>query len=389
MGEAKRRKQAVPSYGVTRSGSVVLTPSDDGQLGCTLWDLAPSTGRIRPWKERREQAFAISVGYRALVERLGDVDLGRIADASRMCGTLLTFDQLRCTATDATKKHLRRANFCRGRLCPMCNWRRALKLREQLAGVLDHVLGEHPKYRIIMLGLTERNSFTDDFGAAIERMQKGFGRLLQKRRWRRTILHWFRALEVTCPRPGEYHPHFHVLLIVPAEYFDLGHDLYMDHPAWQRMWREAMRLDYDPVVYINKIDNVHEVAKYVSKPSEYLTKHDDGSWSCDVDRLETLHYALHGRKMVSWSKSLSPLRKALGFLSDDVGDFEDLVQTGEDEDTDGWVVESELTYAWGRDDEGVWNYRLIKIGEPKQRHDVDGLPDDAEPTAVCATVDDW
>jgi hypothetical protein len=44
--------------------------------------------------------------------------------------------------------------------------------------------------------------------------------------------------------------------------------------------------------------------------------------------LETLHYGLASRRMIAWSRSLSPIRKALGFL-DTEDQSEDLVDVGE------------------------------------------------------------
>jgi hypothetical protein len=151
-------------------------------------------------------------------------------------------------------------------------------------------------------------------------------------------------------------------MILPAEYFDAENPNYIDHAQWREMWREAMRLDYDPIVHIEVMNNPMEVAKYVTKPSGYLTKLPDGSWQVDVDVLETLHYALAGRRMVSWSRSLSPFRKALGFLDDD--DDEDLVDVGDDDNTDGWVVVEMVVYRWGHQG-GRYGYYLVSIHEPR------------------------
>jgi Replication protein len=76
--------------------------------------------------------------------------------------------------------------FDAGELLPRS--RRTLKLRAQLSGVLDAVLSERSDYRVVMLGLTERNSSSDEFGDAIERLQAGFKRLCQRRPWKRTVV---------------------------------------------------------------------------------------------------------------------------------------------------------------------------------------------------------
>jgi len=42
------------------------------QINSELFDTNYATSRIRPWDERRRQAFAVSRGYRRIFERTGD-----------------------------------------------------------------------------------------------------------------------------------------------------------------------------------------------------------------------------------------------------------------------------------------------------------------------------
>ena len=67
------------------------------------------------------------------------------------------------------KLRLKGANFCRARLCPLCNWRRSLKLRYQLGRVLNVVFSQDDSLRMLLLTLTEPNSSWNDFGSAVGR----------------------------------------------------------------------------------------------------------------------------------------------------------------------------------------------------------------------------
>jgi hypothetical protein len=118
------------------------------------------------------------------------------------------------------------------------------------------------------------------------------------------------------------------------------------------MWKEALGTDDHRIVDIRVNDNPGEIAKYVSKPGAYLSI-DGDEWRCDSQTLETLHYGLAHRRMVHWSRSLSKIRKALGFLDSDEG-AEDLVDVGEDDDGEVWVPVRILTYKWCRDANGRW-----------------------------------
>jgi Replication protein len=85
------------------------------------------------------------------------------------------------------------------------------------------------------LTLTEPNSSWNDFGSAIGRLLSAIAKLMRYKRVRAAVKHSFRALEVTCPRPGEFHPHFYVLLVVPAAYLEAGSSLYIAQEEWAAM----------------------------------------------------------------------------------------------------------------------------------------------------------
>ena len=76
--------------------------------------------------------------------------------------------------------------------------------------------------------------------------------------------------------------------------------------------------------------------------------------------LETLRYGLASRRMITWSRSVSPIRNALGFL-DTEDQSEDLVDVGDDDDDLEWKVLKILTYRWSHNKEWRSAYRLRYI----------------------------
>jgi plasmid rolling circle replication initiator protein Rep len=361
MGEAKRQQGAL-RYGVDRRGNVTFAPSNEGELGSELFDINPSTKRIRPWQERREQARAVAAAYRKVFERTGDLEVDRIGRGCACCGTMLGFEELQCEALEATKLRLKRANFCRGRLCPLCNWRRSLKLRWQLGSVLDADWAVCSTHRHFLLTLTVPNTLGEDFDVSIDELLKAFGRLSRYARFKAAVVHWFRALEVSAGRDGvTLHPHFHVLLVIDEPYFDAQSRLYIAHAEWCAMWERALRATSPRVVDIRVTDNPGEVAKYVTKPGAYLKLDGDGAWWCDPDRLAALHYALGSRRLVAWSRSLSEIRRRLGFLDEDEDEDGDLVSVGDDDEAPAWVPFREVVYRWRRTEEGRMAYKLWAV----------------------------
>jgi hypothetical protein len=127
--------------------------------------------------------------------------------------------------------------------------------------------------------------------------------------------------------------------------------------------RKALGADGKRIIDIRVTESHGEVAKYVTKRGGYLELIGE-QWQCDDRLLETLHYGLASRRMIAWSRSLSRIRKELGFL-DAEEQSEDLIDAGE-EDGEVWKVVRVLTYRWSHTKEGRWAYRLRYICLPNE-----------------------
>lgn len=284
-------------------------------------------------------------------------------EAVQACGDWLRFG---CTVEGVK---LRRASFCRHRLCPMCNWRRGVKVFSQLKEILDYLKLE--EYRYIALTLTVKNCSGADLNSTIEDMLEGWRNLTHDnsafgngfwRKWRGrspVVAGYFRSLEITLNADSDtFHPHFHVLLAVRPEYYKAG---YKDKSAWIAAWRKALNLDYDPSVAIQAVDKssssdsdfgrvLYDVSKadmglaknfipvdeaamrYISKGGDkYAISYDFLTLAGDDEvrkrRTHDLFVALYSRRLVSFAGAFRQARKDLGLtdpetgpLTDDVGD---------------------------------------------------------------------
>jgi hypothetical protein len=79
-------------------------------------------------------------------------------------------------------------------------------------------------------------------------MNESWQRLSQRKEF--PALGWLRAIEVTRGRDGNAHPHFHALLMVNSNYFAKS---YITQKRWRELWRESLRVDYDPRVDIRVV----------------------------------------------------------------------------------------------------------------------------------------
>lgn len=302
-----------------------------------------STGRRQPWAEHRTAAEILAVAYE-------DID-SRKADRLRSCAPRLFYTVVDADGVKRLKLHT--AWFCRVRLCPVCQWRRSLKVFGQAAEVIRAANAKTPGgYGWIMLTLTVRNVEGAALPATIDMMGKAWHRLLKVKRWTKAVLGTMRSLEVTHNiSPGSksydtYHPHYHALLCVRKSYFK-SRD-YINHAEWVALWRKAARLNYDPRVDVRRIYGttpaaIAEVAKYAAKPGDYIVPDDVDLM---LSAVQTLDGALNRRRLVAWTGLLKEIHAELQL--DDTEDG-DLVHTDINPEEDAAADEHlEIAYSWLR-----------------------------------------
>jgi plasmid rolling circle replication initiator protein Rep len=250
--------------------------------------LAASYDRIGKEQERRS--------YLAKSERVRD------------CATFLQF----------TGQHLTNANFCKDRLCPMCAWRKSEKIFGEMSAVMDKVETDS---RFIFLTLTVKNVPGNELSNLIDDLFVGYKKLMQRKEIKNAVKGWFRALEITYSQETGYHPHFHVVLQVHKNYFGKN---YIKQTEYVRLWREVMKLDYDPQVDIRKVSDIEtgnaeignaQIGKAVAETAKYTVKDNDYIYPSDEKKtdeiVEVLDMALKGRRLIAYGGELKKLHKAV------------------------------------------------------------------------------
>lgn len=241
------------------------------------------------------------------------MDFGSRAARVRGCGTFLEFH------VSEQESKLHSANFCKDRLCPLCNWRRSLKIFSQVSAVMNRL--ESDGYVFLFLTLTVRNCSAGDLPGTCQALFDGWRNLYHKKAvFQSVVAGTFRSLEVTRNKKnGTFHPHLHVILAVRPDYFDKG---YLSQDDWVALWRSCCSLDYDPVIDIRRIKPdsrglqgaVAEVAKYAVKSVDFLT----GPFSARVSYVSSFLLALSGRRLCAFTGVFQKARRALNL--DDVED---------------------------------------------------------------------
>ena len=290
-----------------------------------LVDVHPKTGKLLPWQRKKKESLEMAASCRRLEK--DDPTFKFRAVQLEKCGNYLEFHR----AVKTGERTLSRANFCKYRLCPMCSWRRSLKIFGQASQVMEKA--EKQGYRFVFVTLTMKNCNGVDLGAELTRLYAGSLALLRRKRYKTAVHGWMRILEVTHNVKvydksfDTYHPHVHFIWAVKSSYFKGGN--YISQANLTDDWAEVMKLDYKPLVDIRAVKKhdkgaIKEVSKYAVKPGEILVQDRDLTDSA----VWTLDQALEKRRMVSWGGVLKAIKADLNLDDAENGD---LVNTGDEQ----------------------------------------------------------
>lgn len=302
------------------------------------------------WKGKKIETIALSESYNRL---------DKISKSERVenCGTFLEF----ILKKDDTLK-LTNTNFCKVRLCPMCSWRRSLKIFGQVSKVMDYIEENH-NLEYVFLTLTIKNCFAEDLKNTLDSMTKAFNYMTRRKEFKKSVKGYFRSLEITYnKKDNTYHPHFHIILGVNSYYFSCK-DYYITQRRWSEIWQESLKVDYVPIADIRKVKKnkdyssaVAEVAKYTVKSSDYLIKDEDGNIIENLtdEVVATLDKALHRKRLVSFGFLFKEVHNLLNLDDAENGD---LINT-DNEDLREDLTDIILRYSWNV---GLKNYVLIEV----------------------------
>lgn len=261
----------------------------------------------------------------------GGFDFSKKHDKVHSCADYLEFGVM-----ESGKSKLINANFCKDKFCPMCSWRRSKKVYSQVHSCVDYMKNN---YQFLLLTLTVPNVKASQLSDTITHLNYSFNKMVNYPQFQRIYRGCVKVLEVTYNRErDDFHPHFHILLAVSANYF--RSDDYLKQFDFLYMWRKATKDNRINQVDIRKVHYnprrpelsdisaaVAEVAKYAVKPSDYIFP-DNQVLTDSV--LYTLSLSLRNRRLVSFRGVFKEVRDIL-FGSDDCIDG-DLLHIDDDKD---------------------------------------------------------
>ncbi|MGM9858102.1 MAG: protein rep [Bacilli bacterium] len=300
----------------------------------------------------------------------------------RKCSSHLVYTKY----SDGSKK-FKSMKSCKIRLCPVCTWRRSMKIHYQSRAIFEQLEKEHSgEYDVLMFTLTIPSCDGGQLSDQITLLLKSFDKLMHRNEFKRynaktkkrddTFWGWYRGLEVTHdnneyitpqmyynkkrhdyyvrrnlkvgdknPSYDTYHPHLHVLFVAPKSYLHKKEVSrgYITPEMLLKMWREVTGIDRITQIHIDEIkpskkdysnsdlefsesgivNAICETTKYTVKESEYIAPWD---WVLSLRTIMVLDKALFRRRLVAWGGILKEYHKKLNL--DDAVDG-DLINVGE------------------------------------------------------------
>lgn len=237
------------------------------------------------------------------------------------CGSFLQFN-----VSNGLKK-LVASNFCRDRLCPMCNWRRSLKIFGQVSQIMNVL--ETQGYDFLFLTLTLRNSSIDNYPDMVQQLFDGWRFFYHKHPVvKKTILGMFRSIETTINQKSHtFHAHIHCPIAVRSNYFHQG---YITQAQWSDMWRESCKIEYNPIVDVRRFkpkpgasgigSAVAEAVKYSVKDYDFLV--DSDFWRPRY--VQALLDGLYHRRLTSMTGCFKKVYQQLQLDDPESGDLLDV-----------------------------------------------------------------
>lgn len=187
-----------------------------------------------------------------------------------VCGSMLKFLKERNIVSEEIRSRLVKANFCKYRFCPMCQWRKARKVCREVLGRLRTIDEAHNGVALLFLTLTIKNEPLTELNRTIKHLSQAFKRLQQSKQYKDAVYGSIRAIEFLGDNTeaGECHPHFHCLLVVNKNYFT-SRD-YINFEEWTNLWQRSLRVNYRPVINVQRVKSKGKMSAIVAAALEVV-----------------------------------------------------------------------------------------------------------------------
>lgn len=247
------------------------------------------------------------------------------------CGANLIF-ALNTDQDDKLVHRLIRAEFCKFRYCPVCAWRKSLKLKALMLSRLDGIVENNKNLSYLFLTLTMRNDDVENIDQMLDQLNSGFRKLTQQKFFKSSVKGVVKAIEITRGKDGKAHPHIHAVLAVSSCYFQKEN--YKKTDELVQIWRKALDIDYDPVVDIRRVySKTEKESKTKTSPKQKLSSvvAEALKYSVKGSDLSDMKFLIHLMDKTRGKRFLSSTGVFKGIFKENLSN-DDLIHINEDEE---------------------------------------------------------
>jgi plasmid rolling circle replication initiator protein Rep len=152
--------------------------ADTGEILCDVRKNKKGQDKEQPWAHYKKLVKVLD----AIFDRAMTINPDCISESAKFalshCATWLLFRRYHA---DGSLK-LEKADLCRGRFCPVCNWRKSLKMYAQMQKVSTALLKTFPTARFLFLTLTVKNCSGADLAQTLDDMNAGLNLMFSRNR---------------------------------------------------------------------------------------------------------------------------------------------------------------------------------------------------------------
>ena len=249
-----------------------------------------------------------------------------------VCGSMLKFLKERNVVSEEIRRRLVKANFCKYRFCPMCQWRKARKVCREVLGRLRTIDEQHNGVALLFLTLTIKNEPLTELNSTVKHLSASFNRMQKTQQYKSAVLGSIRAIEFLGDNTeaGECHPHFHCLLVVNKSYFT-SRD-YINFDEWTDLWQRSLRVNYRPVINVQRVKPKGKMSAIVAAALEVVKY---SVTSSDLEKLSKEDF----QELDKQTRNIRQYNYS-GELKDAEPTFDDI------EDENLWELLEEEYYQW-------------------------------------------
>lgn len=248
------------------------------------------------------------------------------------------------------------ANFCKDKFCPVCAWRRSLKNYSINFKALNYITEKDICDNFGLLTLTIRNVKASEVKTAIENLQYSIKKLQLQTKWKKHIQGAIKSVEITYnKKENTYHPHVHLIIAFKKEYFV---ESYLTQAEFTKMWENALKSDYTPIVDIRAIKpkkdkkGIESMAGAVAEISKYPLKISSMLETVTGNDFFKIYEALEHKRLLSRSGIFKKAIKELGINEKQEILIDDLPEGAEVEhvtNENGEVIKTRVKYTNSKD----------------------------------------